>query len=744
MFLVFITYVVAGTLVFRSWYASTIDMISIVNEEISGDIAVQVDAFMQVPVGTNQINRVLLENQLIDLRDEAARERLFVGLLQEQPPDIYSVSFGTESGEYYGARRNPDNEIEIMRNNESTGGHSWYYSVGDDGRADKLVLEAGAFDARTRDWYKAARFSGEAVFSPIYKHFVLDDLTISAAHPVYDSQGKLTGVLGIHTTLARASSLLTTIVEDKNAQALIVESGTAFLIGNTLGLEPFRELPDDTVERNTIDDVNLPTLSRFHDRYLSTGEDADRIRMNGNWYHVHATPYRQPGIDWLILTMIPENDYTAGIFSNMLFTAGLILVLLLFIAFLYLHFTNRLLKRLSRLIQTAEQFSAGDHSLRIAPERPDEFGRLAQTFNNMADSVSSLIDNLDDLVAERTAKIEYLSQHDALTGLLNRASFDQAFHRLASEFDGTVAIITADLNGLKLTNDVFGHSAGDQLLKTAADVIRRTCREEDVIARTGGDEFTILLPDTTLQQAEQIAQRIRQAFADDKSIAIRGSISLGCAARSDMEHNLRDVLERAETGMYQDKTLNRKHSQEEMLDTLVDSLHEHLPREKDHANRVSRLSHDLAVAMKLTADDVRKAADAGYLHDIGKVTLDPALFQPDHVLTPQEQLDLRQHCLVGYRILNAFESTAALAEIVLTHHESWDGCGYPKGLVKEEIPLLARILSITQYYDVLTNNYHQTALDPSDALSEIQSLSGIRFDPVVTDAFIRMMRETNS
>ena len=185
-----------GWLIFASWLSSAEQTTESIAETISSNINEQVSVLMKVPYHVNEINHNIIENGILEMSDENLRSKFFVGVLSSHGEEIYSFSFGAANGEYYGARRNEQGIIEIMKNNADTGGNSWYYSVNDDMTAGELVVQAGPFDPRTRTWYKAAKEAGGPVLSPVYKHFIMDDLAVSAAWPIYDDNGELQGVLG--------------------------------------------------------------------------------------------------------------------------------------------------------------------------------------------------------------------------------------------------------------------------------------------------------------------------------------------------------------------------------------------------------------------------------------------------------------------------------------------------------------------------------------------------------------------
>ncbi|MGI6344137.1 MAG: HD domain-containing phosphohydrolase [Bacillota bacterium] len=340
------------------------------------------------------------------------------------------------------------------------------------------------------------------------------------------------------------------------------------------------------------------------------------------------------------------------------------------------------------------------------------------------------------------AQIKYLSLHDPVTGLYNRSSFEAGLQNMENEFP--VSLILADVNGLKLTNDVFGHAAGDELIRKVGEVFRRVCREHALAARIGGDEFALILPGTGLDEARQLAIKIQEDVAREKVMAIRGSISLGVASKTEPAQEMAAVFRDAESEMYLQKTLQRSVTNAELIGSIIDTLHQRVPLLKEHSQRVSQLCERLGYILHLGEDDVRRLRDAGYLHDIGKIVLSEQLLKAGR-LVDIDQLAATQHVTVGYRILQLFEETADIAEAVLYHEESWDGSGLPKGLRGEEIPLLARIIAVADNFVDLTCCAEPSALySEPDAVQEIAKQAGRKFDPAVVDAFLALMRADNT
>lgn len=342
---------------------------------------------------------------------------------------------------------------------------------------------------------------------------------------------------------------------------------------------------------------------------------------------------------------------------------------------------------------------------------------------------------------EQRKKIEYLSFHDSLTGLYNRVFLKEELKRLDTERNLPLSIIMGDMNGLKLTNDIFGHTAGDQLLRKAAKVLKKVLRADDIIARAGGDEFTILLPKTNKEEAKKIIERVKEQFSKEKVKAIRGSMSMGCDTKYSVKDDILLIMNNAEKRMYSAKTLDRENIKTSVIETIIGTMHGKSQKEEEHSKNVSKICEDIGRIMGLSDVEIRKLKEAGYLHDIGKIIFKNTLLNKNGNLTDQEKHEMQRHPIVGYRILNSFDGTLDLAETILAHHEEWDGSGYPKGLKGEEIPKLARIISVAENYDEMTNKYNNNPLNKDEAVKELIKLAGKKFDPNIVDFFVKVHKK---
>ncbi|MEA4821385.1 MAG: hypothetical protein VB122_04015, partial [Erysipelotrichales bacterium] len=300
------------------WINSSNKIIAELSKQINEDITNSIDSFVATPINIIESNVALINDDIVDLHNEDERNRFFVSVLNSQDSYIYSFSYGTENGEYYGARRTPEGIIQIMENNALTNNESWYYSVNDDYTKGELVLKAGAFDPRTRDWYKVAKNSNKLSFSPLYKHFIMDDLAISVSAPFYDENDNFYGVLGIHTIISSLDSYLVESVQKsgEDSFAFVIENGTYDLVSNSLGVSNYN-IDGNNVERISISDSNSSVMALIGEKYIESNLNEFQIDDGNYSYNVSVANYNYEGISWLIITSISRNDLMADIYDNL-------------------------------------------------------------------------------------------------------------------------------------------------------------------------------------------------------------------------------------------------------------------------------------------------------------------------------------------------------------------------------------------------------------------------------------------
>ncbi len=336
-----------------------------------------------------------------------------------------------------------------------------------------------------------------------------------------------------------------------------------------------------------------------------------------------------------------------------------------------------------------------------------------------------------DITERRQAeeRLVTLSRKDALTGLYNRAWFEEEMRRVTQR---PVGVILCDVDGLKLVNDTLGHAAGDELLKSAAHLITRCFRSRDVVARIGGDEFAVLLAPADEPLIESAVRRMRQGIADHNARPdlFPVHLSIGHFCLHDAAVPLAEALREADTRMYHEKINTRSASRNAIIRSFVDLYFQRQSGIAGASPRLRRIVDLLAARAGYPArklPDLRLLVD---LHDIGNIAIPDAVMHKKGPLTDEERGQVRLHCEVGRRIADAVPELAHIADLVLNHHEHWDGRGYPGGLKGEAIPLECRLLAVAEAYTAMTSGRPwRPAMTSAAALGEVRRCAGTQFDP---------------
>ena len=329
-----------------------------------------------------------------------------------------------------------------------------------------------------------------------------------------------------------------------------------------------------------------------------------------------------------------------------------------------------------------------------------------------------------------------LSYKDQITGLNNRRFYEEELRRLNAENNLPIALIMLDVNGLKLTNDAFGHRAGDQLLKKVGEILNKECGADGITARIGGDEFVILLPNTNEKQAKKLIERIGAVSAKEKTENLIMSLSIGLGMKYDAKEDMNEVFKEAEDDMYRHKLSESSSMRSRTIDLIMNSLYEKNEREMLHSKRVGEICAAIAAKMNFLKDDVNQMRIAGLMHDIGKIGISEAILNNPEKLTSDEWHEIKRHSEIGYRILSSANEFSEIAEYILSHHERWDGQGYPRGLKASEISIQARIITVADAFDAMTSyRTYGKELSESEAVKELNAHAGKQFDPDIVRIF---------
>jgi diguanylate cyclase (GGDEF)-like protein len=393
--------------------------------------------------------------------------------------------------------------------------------------------------------------------------------------------------------------------------------------------------------------------------------------------------------------------------------------------------------------------------------------------NIQSDLALSILFVMVSYVLGRFAKIEgkYIEELtrlvnvDGLTGLFNHRCFFETIERTFRETKNSgesFALAMLDIDYFKQYNDIFGHQKGDTVLKQMSDCMAAQIRAGDILYRYGGEEFALILPRTSLSDAQKIAERIRLAVHDmpvEGEHLITGgclTISVGVSevTADDISHN--DLIGRADSALYRAKYL-RKNRVETYMDVL-DQFSDMDDEKRDalisakalisvvnvrdsytysHTERVVFNCELMAKAFGLGEEDRRTLILSASLHDLGKINISKDILIADHNLGSEEWEIIRRHPEASSNIVSKIEGFETVAQIIREHHERHDGKGYPDGLRGDSIHPLTKILTLADSFDAMTNDRpYKKAKTYANALREIRECEGQQFDPETAEKFI--------
>lgn len=353
-----------------------------------------------------------------------------------------------------------------------------------------------------------------------------------------------------------------------------------------------------------------------------------------------------------------------------------------------------------------------------------------------------IIVDISELKARET-EIRYLSEHDYLTNLHNRRYLETAMQAMDVPENLPLSIIQADINGLRLINDAFGHREGDLYIMHAAEMVRKCCRQTDVISRSGG-EFQILMPHTSVEEVservQQMIEEIERYNLSQNQPTSQFNISFGHSTKVSSDKQMKDTLIEAEKMMNKQKLMERKSYRSSLITSIMGTLYARSEETEEHSQRLLGYCKAIGKKLKLPKKNLDELELLSMLHDIGKIGIDDRILNKPGALTEDEWVEMKKHPEIGYRIAMYAPELETIAIYILTHHERWDGKGYPQGLRGTDIPLVSRILCVADAYDAMTENrVYRKALTPKEAIEELRRNAGSQFDAAVVKAFVEVL-----
>lgn len=370
------------------------------------------------------------------------------------------------------------------------------------------------------------------------------------------------------------------------------------------------------------------------------------------------------------------------------------------------------------------------------------------------ETFSPLIEGKDNIVGvtvfsvdvtERIAqakRLEKLSYFDPLTKVHNRRHFEQRLD-VFNITNEALSIVYFDINGLKTINDTFGHKKGDLLLIEVANELVNVMGKYGDVCRIGGDEFIILLPNISVEDATTLSEEAKDNLSKKTINHIVISASYGIHSRTkDEDIAVDDLVINAENAMYIHKLTEKSSHRSQNIQAILNTLKLMHANEERHSIDVGRYSVEIGKRMGLSESNLELLRMIANLHDIGKVGIDQDILNKPGKLTDEEFAIIKRHPEIGYRLLSDVPEYREIAYDILSHHERFDGKGYPNGLVGTNIPLRARIVSVADAYDAMTSDRpYRKALSKEVAIEELKKNSGTQFDPEIVDCFLEVLKE---
>jgi len=379
-------------------------------------------------------------------------------------------------------------------------------------------------------------------------------------------------------------------------------------------------------------------------------------------------------------------------------------------------------------------------------------------------------------LAERMTEAWTMATMDLLTGVLNRqalfARLDAELER-AARYGHQLSIILVDIDHFKRLNDTYGHVAGDQMLHAVAEVLRASVRGVDIVGRYGGEEFMAVLPETDVDAAATLAEKLRRFVAlrsltlEDGSV-VSVTLSAGVAGGFGGHLDLVTLVRDADNALYSAKALGRDQVfvfheiQDDGLikraaiapsareravevgraamgaatESLEAALGERAGWTGKPSSMIASAATELGRALGLTDSELERIRVASLLHDLGKLAIPEAILTKPSELDEPEWRVIAEHPKIGQVVLEQAGALRDAATIVLHHHEWFDGRGYPHGLSGEDIPIGARIVAIADAYEAMVaGRPYRSSVTHSEAIAELRRHGGIQFDPELVELF---------
>ncbi len=376
----------------------------------------------------------------------------------------------------------------------------------------------------------------------------------------------------------------------------------------------------------------------------------------------------------------------------------------------------------------------------LIPNVVNSYGEITSEYNVYTTKANG-VNNSIIVVRNIEEQLNYnrylhkLSYTDALTGLPNRRAFRDYIATLEDVDILPIGVLFLDIDGIKFINDSFGFQKGDEVIMMVSNIMNTIIKKQGYVARLSGDEFIGIAFNASSTSIDEAVNRIYKEVENIRINSLSMKVSCGYSI-VDNFNDIKEAIKLSENNMYIDKNTSNNSMRNNPIDTIMNTLHEKDAYSEHHSQTVSMISANIAKALSLPGNQIKEIEQAALLHDIGKIIVPINILTKEGSLTEEEYHKMKEHSEIGYRLLSTMKSLNNIPEMVLSHHERWDGKGYPHQVKGEEIPLGARIISIADSYNAMTTNRpYRKKFTEEAAFNEIVSCRGTQFDPQIIDVF---------
>ncbi len=374
-----------------------------------------------------------------------------------------------------------------------------------------------------------------------------------------------------------------------------------------------------------------------------------------------------------------------------------------------------------------------------------EYGQGVYAEDGSVEALEGIIFDITDR-KKNEMQLNYLQEHDILTGLYNRAYMEQELMRFNYKKFLPLTVMLCDIDGLRMINSAYGYNMGNRVISEGAKLIKIYASKDAIVGRVGGSEFMLILPNTDNEAARQIKTDIKSGIQKfnltNKLVSCKINVSIGFESRETMDETIEKTIMSADEALKKHQLLNQNSSYSAITSSIMATLYAKSHETEEHGVRLGKLATAIGEKMGLNLNELDDLRLLGQLHDIGKIGVNDQILNKPGPLTKEEWDMMKQHPQIGFEIVSATPQLAHIADYILTHHEHWNGEGYPTGLAGKKIPLISRILAVADAYDaMIEDRVYRRALTREDALNEIKGGSGTQFDPEVVAVLVQLVEQ---